>query len=106
MMVMVMIIIMNFGLGFTLSAGNSPLSVLTEVKKLLVTSAVDPPSKRCHGNSCSISEIILSCGQVGLLHSSYRFVCSTMCKERVPAVLTRRLFARATTCRSLPTVLM
>jgi len=35
------IIIMGFDLGCTLSAGNSPLSALTKVKKLLLTS-MDP----------------------------------------------------------------
>jgi len=39
--IIIVIIIMDFGLGSTLSAGNSPLWVLTKVKEWLMTS-VDP----------------------------------------------------------------
>jgi len=35
--IIIIIIIVDFGLGCTLSAGNSPLSVLTKVKKWLMT---------------------------------------------------------------------
>jgi len=66
--IIIIIIIMDFGLCCTLSADNSPQSVLTKIRSLWTS------SMRCHGNCCSISEIIFSCGQVGLRHSFYAFV--------------------------------
>jgi len=102
--IVVFVIIMDFGLGCTLSAGNSPLSVLTKVKKKWLMTSMDPQYETPWKFVYYFGDYTFV--RTGRLATFFLCVCLKHFVYRARTVLPYRLFIRATKCRGLSTVLM